>query len=361
MPSLKPWLEKQLADTEMMALLASLLMIFGLLSLFGQMLAPLLAAIALAYVLDGVVELLCRCRVPRLLSILLVAMVAILCLLFALLAVLPLLSGQVGRLITQAPNLVESLRGWLHSVQLQYAGWINPDYVQKLAAMAVSKMQEWGGALFSFSLASIPGLITLLIYAVLVPVLVFFLLKDKAELIVWGQRFLPRERILVKKVWGEVDVQIGNYIRGKFWEMLIVGVVTWLVLLLCGHQYALLLGALTGLSVWIPFIGGVVVTVPVVALSFYQWGMTDATLYTLIAYTVVQLLDANVLIPWMFSEVVNLHPIAIIVAILVFGSLWGVLGVFIAIPMAALVRSVLQVMMDRRVVAEPVVEKPGED
>jgi len=347
MQSLRSWLDHEMADTQMVALLASLAIIFGLLSLFGQMLAPLLVAIALAYVLDGVVDLLCRLGVPRLAGIGLVGFGAVLFFLFGLLTLLPLLSSQVGNLVTQAPSLVEGLLDWLHSVQLQYAGWINPEYVQQLAAMGVTKMQDWGGAIFSFSLASIPGLITLLVYAVLVPVLVFFLLKDKGELIAWGQRFLPRERTLVNQVWGEVDVQIGNYIRGKFWEMVIVGVVTWLALLFCGHEYALLLGALTGLSVWIPFVGAAVVTVPVVALSFFQWGMTDATLYALIAYGVVQLLDANVLIPWMFSEVVNLHPIAIIVAILVFGSFWGVLGVFIAIPMAALVRSVLQVMMDR--------------
>ncbi|MDX8391317.1 MAG: AI-2E family transporter [Mariprofundaceae bacterium] len=348
MQAISHWFEQQFADTQMVALLVSLAIIFGLLALFGQMLAPLLMAIALAYVLDGVVDLLQRCRLPRLLSIAVVAVGAVLFLLFALLAVLPLLSSQVGRLIVQAPHLVEGLRGWLHSAQLEHAGWVRSDDVQQMATLMISKMQEWGGAIFSFSLASIPGLITFLVYAVLVPVLVFFLLKDKGVLIVWAQRFLPRERTLVNKVWGEVDVQIGNYIRGKFWEMCIVGVVTWLALLWCGHQYALLLGALTGLSVWIPFVGAAVVTVPVVALSFFQWGMSDATMYALIAYGVVQLLDANVLIPWMFSEVVNLHPIAIVVAILVFGSLWGVLGVFIAIPMAALVQSVLQIMMGRR-------------
>lgn len=350
-----------MADSQMVALWASMAVIFGLLTLFGQMLAPLLAAIALAYVLDGVVELLCRCRVPRLFSIFLVGLASVLFVLFSLLTVLPLLYGQIGKLVAQAPSLVESLRAWLHGVQVQYAGWVNPDSVQQMAGMAVHKLQEWGGALFSFSLASIPGLISLLVYAVLVPVLVFFLLKDKGELIAWGGRFLPRERSLVKRVWGEVDVQIGNYIRGKFWEMIIVGIATWLALLAFGHQYALLLGALTGLSVWIPFVGAAVVTVPVVALSLFQWGLTDATLYALIAYAVVQLLDANVLIPWMFSEVVNLHPIAIIVAILVFGSLWGVLGVFIAIPMAALVRSVLQVMMDRHDTSISAIEDTGED
>lgn len=361
MPALRHWLDRQLADSQMVALLASLVVIFGLISLFGKMLAPVFAAIALAYVLDGVVELFCRLRMPRLLAIGLVALISVLGVLFALLAVLPLLSGQVGKLISQAPSLVESMRTWLHAVQEQYAGWINADYVQQLAGMAVQKLQEWGGALFSFSLASIPGLMTLLVYAVLVPVLVFFLLKDKNELIGWAQQFLPRQRHLVKHVWSEVDVQIGNYIRGKFWEMVIVGVATWLVLLICGHQYALLLGALTGLSVWVPFLGAAVVTVPVVALSFFQWGMSDATLYALIAYSVVQVLDGNVLIPWMFSEVVNLHPIAIIVAILFFGSLWGVLGVFIAIPMASLVRSVLQVMMERSRQPEAAELQGGDD
>jgi len=290
--------EHQLADTEMVALVASLLVLFGLLALFGNTLAPVLVAIALAYVLDGVVGLLGRCRVPRLMSILLVGAGAILFVLFALLSVVPLLSEQVGRLIAQAPHYVSSLRDSLHTLQHQYAGWINPDYVQLL--------------------------------------------------IVWGQRFLPRRRILLNRVWSEVDIQLGNYIRGKFWETFVVGVVTWLVLWWCGHQYAPLLGALTGISVWIPFVGAAVVTIPVVLLSFFQWGMSDATLYALIAYGVVQALDANLLVPWLFSEVVNIHPIAIVVAILVFGSLWGVLGIFIAIPMAALVQSVLQVIMGRK-------------
>ncbi len=344
---LKEWLERQLADTEMVALLASLLVIFLLLSLFGNVLAPLLVAIALAYVLDGVVSLLERCRMPRLAAILLVGTAVALLGLFALLAVLPVLSEQVGRLVSQAPQYVASLRDFLHTMQVKYAGWIKPDYVQNLATMLAGKLQEWGAAVFSFSLASIPGLITLLIYAVLVPVLVFFLLKDKQQILQWTQRFLPRERRLLRRVWREVDVQIGNYLRGKVWEMLVVGGATWIALGLCGHQYALLLGALTGVSVWIPFVGAAVVTIPVVLLSFFQWGLSDDTLYALAAYTVVQVLDGNVLVPWLFSEVVDMHPIAIVVAVLVFGSFWGILGVFLAIPLAALVQSVLRAMMER--------------
>ena len=181
----------------------------------------------------------------------------------------------------------------------------------------------------------------------LVPVLVFFLLKDKEHILQWGQHFLPKERSLLSRVWLELDAQIGNYIRGRFWESLMIGSVMWLIFWLMGHQYALLLGVLTGISVWIPFVGAAVAALPVLLLSFFQWGNSDMTVYAVLAYGVIQLIDANVVIPWLFSKVVNLHPIAIIVAVLFFGSIWGILGVFIAIPLAALVQSVLIIIAER--------------
>ncbi len=348
MSRLREWISLRLADTELVMLLLSLLAIFSILILFAPILAPLLVAIALAYVLDGIVDLLGRCRIPRLPAIILTGSGAMLLLLFLLLAVLPLLSDQVGRLVSHAPEYVQAIRDNLERLQANHAEWMNPEYLQNLIAAAAGKLQEWGGRLLSFSIASIPGMITLLVYAVLVPVLVFFLLKDEEKIIAWAQQFLPRDRTLLNRVWTEVDHQIGNYIRGKFWEAMAVGVAMYLVYWGMGHEYALLLGVLTGLSVWIPFVGAAVVTFPVVLLSFFQWGWSDMTLYSLLAYAVIQALDANLLVPWLFAEMVDLHPIAIIVAILVFGSFWGVLGVVIAIPMAALVKSVLAIVLERR-------------
>lgn len=346
------WLQQRTADQQLMMLLASLFVIFAMVVLLGDMLAPLLMAIALAYVMDDVIQLLCRFRVPRLVAIALVLTFGLLFGLFSLLALLPLLTEQVGRLVTQAPELVNYLRDAIQQFHSSYVSWLNPEYLQQLLSNGVNKMQEWGGELLSFSLASIPGLITLLVYAILVPVLIFFLLKDKTQIMAWAERFLPEERSLLQRVWGEVDIQIGNYIRGKFWESVIVGVAMWVAYALMGHPYALLLGTLTGISVWIPYVGAAVVTIPVVLLSLFQWGWTETMFYGLLAYTVIQLIDANVIVPWMFSEMVNLHPVAIIVAILIFGSLWGVVGVFIAIPMAALVQSVLTIMFERKVKPE---------
>ena len=345
--SIRQWFELRLADTQLMMLLASLLGIFALVMVMGDVLAPVLLAIALAYVLDGIVQLLYRCHVPRLLAVILVCVGALMMILFAMLAVLPVLTEQVMRLVQHVPDYVVALRNSLHDFQVNYATWGNPEHLQRAIAALTLKLQEWGGKVVTVSLASIPGLIALLVYAVLVPVLVFFLLKDKERILDWGQHFLPKERSLLARVWQELDMQIGNYIRGRFWESLMVGLVMWLVFWMMGHSYALLLGVLTGISVWIPFVGAAVVALPVLLLSFFQWGNTEMTVYAVLAYGIIQLIDANIVIPWLFAEVVNLHPIAIIVAVLFFGSLWGILGVFIAIPMAALVQSVLIIIAER--------------
>ncbi|MDQ6988751.1 MAG: AI-2E family transporter [Mariprofundaceae bacterium] len=341
------WFKEHLADTELMMLLACLAVIFVLLMLFGSILAPLLVAIALAYVLEGIVSLLTACKMPRLLAIVLVGLGSMLVVLFTMLAVFPVLFDQIGRLIAQIPVYVQLLRDTLHDLQTQYPTGLNAEYLQQALASAAAKMQEWGGLLLKISLASIPNLIGLGIYAVLVPVLVFFLLKDKSNILRWTQQFLPESRNLLQRVWAELDTQMGNYIRGRFWESLMVGFVMWLVFFAMGHEYALLLAVLTGISVWIPFVGAAVVTIPVVLLSYFQWGWSDMTMYSLMGYAVIQLIDANIVIPWLFSEVVNLHPIAIIVAVLFFGSIWGILGVFFAIPLAALVQSVLVIINER--------------
>jgi putative permease len=103
----------------------------------------------------------------------------------------------------------------------------------------------------------------------------------------------------------------------------------------------MLLAVLVGLSVIIPYIGASVVTLPVVLIAWFQWGWGSTFVWLTIAYLIIQVLDGNVLVPLLFSEVVNLHPVAIIVAILVFGGIWGFWGVFFAIPLATLVQAIL--------------------
>ena len=152
---------------------------------------------------------------------------------------------------------------------------------------------------------------------------------------------MPQEHQLVAKVWIEVDRQIGNYVRGKFWEILIVWVACQITFSFLGLEYATLLAMLVALSVLIPYIGAAVVTIPVVLVAWFQWGWGSEFGYLVAAYVVIQLLDGNLVVPILFSEVNNLHPVAIISAVLIFGSLWGLIGVFFAIPLATLVHAVI--------------------
>jgi putative permease len=145
----------------------------------------------------------------------------------------------------------------------------------------------------------------------------------------------------MRKIWAEMNLQIANYVRGKVIEIFIVGAVTYICFALLGVNYALLLGIAVGFSVVVPYIGAAVVTIPVAVIGFFQWGFTSEFYYLMGVYAVIQALDGNVLVPLLFSEAVNLHPIAIILAVLVFGGLWGFWGVFFAIPLATLFKAVV--------------------
>ncbi|MCF8138635.1 MAG: AI-2E family transporter, partial [Desulfotignum sp.] len=191
------------------------------------------------------------------------------------------------------------------------------------------------------TLSSVVGVITLVVYIVLMPLLVFFFLKDKDKLMGWIRRHLPRERGLASRVWQGVDVQLGNFIRGKFWEILLVWGATYLTFIFMGLEFSLLLAFLVGISVLVPYIGAAVMTFPVALVAYFQFGWTGDLAWIILAYLIIQMLDGNVLVPLLFSEVVNLHPIAIIVAVLFFGGIWGVWGVFFAIPLAILLQGVL--------------------
>ncbi len=222
-----------------------------------------------------------------------------------------------------------------------YPEYVSETQIRDIMSVIRQEMIDYGQGLLSVSANSFVSVITVTVYLILVPLLVFFFLKDKHRIIDWVAQYLPRERHLSQAVWGEVDVQLGNYIRGKFVEVLILGSISYITFTLLELNYALLLSVGMGLSVIIPYVGATLVTFPVMAVAYFQWGFGEEFTYAMIAYAVIQTLDGVVLVPLLFSEAVNLHPVAIIVAILFFGGIWDFWGVFFAIPLATLVKAVL--------------------
>jgi putative permease len=176
---------------------------------------------------------------------------------------------------------------------------------------------------------------------ILIPMMVFFFLKDREQILAWMGGFLPRERPLLRRIWVEMNEQVANYARGKALEVIIVGCVTYFAFVWLGLNYAALLGLLVGLSVIIPYIGAALVTIPIVLVGFFQWGISGEFYWMFAVYLIIQALDGNVLVPLLFSEAVNLHPVAIILAVLFFGGIWGLWGVFFAIPLATLIKAIL--------------------
>ena len=336
------WFRRHFSDPQVVALALVLFGCTAVILLAGEMLAPVLASVVIAYLLEGPVGYLERRGTPRLVAVTLVFLVFMAVLVLVFFGLIPLLSKQATQLFQALPSMIARGQEMLLALPKQYPALFSEDQVNDLIFSIRSELGALGQQLLTQSMASVLGVITLAVYLILVPLMVFFFLKDKHKILAWFSRFLPRQRHLTEQVWRDVDAQAANYVRGKCIEILIVWVFTYIPFAFMQLQFAMLLSVLVGLSVLVPYVGAVAVTFPVAITAFWQWGFSSEFAYLITAYLVVQGLDGNVLVPLLFSEVVNLHPVAIIVAVLVFGGVWGFWGVFFAIPLATLVQAVIK-------------------
>ena len=333
------WYKRYFTDPQA-ALLVVLLLVSSLTIYFmGTMLTPLIAAIVIAYLLEGPVSKLER-RVSRLIAVIAIYNLFLLFMVFLVLFLLPILSRQTSQFFQEVPNMISRGQELLMRLPKEYPEIISETSIKDIIFSLSGDISAVGQSVLSVSFSSIPLIV---IYLVLVPLMIFFCMKDKVIILDWISRFLPTDRHLVTHLWEEMDAQIGNYIRGKVYEIIIVGVAAYIVFKLFGLNYASLLAIVVGLSVLIPYIGAATVTIPVALVGFFQWGLGPDFTWLMIAYFILQFLDGNVLVPILFSDAVNIHAVAIIAAILVFGGLWGFWGVFFAIPLATLVKALINV------------------
>jgi len=342
MKLLTSWFKRTFADPQVVILGIVLVVSFAVVFGLGRMLAPVFASIVIAYLLEAVVARLELLKLPRLASVLLVFLLFLTSLFFLLFGLIPMLIRQLTQLVQQIPNYISQGQELLFQLPQRYPQMVTEKQVQDMLASLGNELALAGQQFLSWSLASAANVVGLLVLLVLIPVLVFFLLKDKQQLIDWFKGFLPVERHLVSSVWADVEAQIANYVRGKAGEIVIVGAVSYITFISLGLQYSVLLATMVGFSVLIPYIGAAVVTLPVAFVAYFQWGWGWDFGQVMIAYAIIQALDGNVLVPLLFSEALNLHPVAIIVAILVFGGLWGFWGIFFAIPLATVVQAVMK-------------------
>ncbi len=341
------WYQRYLSEEEAVLLLVLLATAFVVMLAFGGILAPVFVAVILAYLMQGVANLLRNRGLPAELSVAVSTGLFLGGFLAVLFGLAPLVWRQLVALVREAPAMIEAGRKVLVTLPEEYPVLFTQQQVNELTSVIQAEMTTIGQMLLTKGLTSIPSMLALLVYLILIPLMVFFFLKDRDQLIGWFSGFLPDKRPLLDRIWQELNLQFANYARGKGIEVMIIGGASYLVFAIFSLNYAALLALLVGFSVIVPYIGATLVTLPVVVVAYAQFGVTPDFYWVVGAYLVIQVLDGNVLVPLLFSEAVNLHPVAIVIAVLFFGGLWGLWGVFFAIPLATLVNAILSAWPSR--------------
>lgn len=340
--SISQWFQRTFSDPDAITLFMTIVLAIVFLELFGTILMPVLVSIVIAYLLNAAVKFLERYKCSHMIAVLIVYIVFLGLLIYALLGLLPLLFKELSNLVHELPDAFSQSQQWFDQQVQKYPNYLSHQQLQNYVSALQHQLASAGQSVLKYVLSAIPNLIQVVLYLVLIPLLVFFFLKDSDSIREWLAQYKPKNRGLSVRVWADLNFKIGAFVKARVLEILIVGFVSSVVFAILGLQYAVLLGVAVGLSVIIPYIGAIVVTIPVVVVSLVQFGWSAHFAYIMGAYAIVTLLDANFLVPFLFSESMKLHPLVIILSVIVFGGIWGFWGVFFAIPLATLIDVILR-------------------
>ena len=308
---------------------------FVFILLFGNVLLPVFISLVIAFLLNGLMVTLISFNFSRRISIS-ITLLVFFGFYMSLFTALPSLGTQINNLLQNLPTIVASFQETLSNMN---------SFSEADVELIFSNLSSQISNLLSSALGQLAGTVSLMfnaiLYAIMIPLMVFFFLKDKEELLPLAASVLPADNDFMRTVFTEMNGQLFNYVTGKFIEMLIVSTASYIVFAILGLPYAVLIAILVGLSVIIPIFGAILVTIPVVLIGLYEWGLTENFYWLLGLYLVIQMLDGNVLVPLLFSNRNNLHPVVIIIAVLFFGGIWGFWGLFFAIPLATFIKAII--------------------
>ena len=340
----KDWYNTHLTDPNQVALALLILFITLITYVLLATVVPILVAIILAYMLEGIVKSVSEKYNLQRTSAVLSIYISFLILSFMTVIILVhLMLNQISLFIKSLPSMLERGKDLLISSSNSQFSLFSQSQISEILSAINSEITMLGSSIISFSLSSAGSLVETIVYIIIVPIIIFFLLYDKDSINDWFKKFFPEKLDLSRKAYAELDLKLGNYIRCKLIEIIIVWVASTFFFAVLGLNYSLLLGFLCGISVIIPYVGAIAVTIPIMVVAFFQWGTSSDFWYIIIAHTLIQIIDGNVVVPLLFSDAVNLHPLAILISILFFGTIWGIWGVFFAIPLAVLFNTLLTI------------------
>ena len=315
--------------------------------LLSPMLTPFFVAALLAYLGDPLVDRLENMKLSRTLSVTVVFVTISLIILIFFLFLVPMLEMQIKRLGEKMPGYLDWSLG-MFGTYLQDQLGVDPSILEgeKLKELVAANLQQTGGLIknviqtVSKSGFMIVGWIGTL---ALIPVILFYLLRDWDTLVAYIHDLLPRAvEPTVTQLAKESDEMLGAFLRGQFMVMIGLSILYWLGLTLIGLDFALLIGFIAGLVSFVPYLGLIVgITIAGIAVLFQTQDPLNL-LWVLAVFVVVQVIEGSVLTPWLVGERIGLHPVAVIFAVLAGGQLFGFVGVLLALPMAAVLAVIMR-------------------
>ena len=307
---------------------------------FGNILTPFLVSIIFAYLLVGMQKRLEEYGLNSTLALILTYSFFLLLGVALMVWLVPLVYQQLQSLILEVPKWVNSFMIFVQNIPEKYPDLISSDQITTFLQSLSGQITAISEDFLKASIAGIQNTVTIAINLVLLPILVFFFLFDRESIISGFLSVLPNKRAMLQNVWVEMDDQLSNYASGKAIEIVIVGLIAAVIFMFFDLQYVALLSVLVGFSVLIPFLGAFIVTLPVAVLGLLQFGLTFDFWLLMGLYVILQMLDGYLLVPILFSDAVKLHPVIIMLAVFIFGGMFGFWGIFFAIPIATLIKAI---------------------
>ena len=318
----------------------AILLFFLVISFFGSILTPFMISIVVAYLLVGMQKKIQSYDVSANVALIITFSVFIITGAALLIWLVPLLYIQLQAFILDVPNLINNFLDFISGLPAKFPDLVSSEQISIFFQAVSEEVSAIAQNIVKSSISGIQSAITFLLYIILFPILVYFFLFDRKNIIEGFIKIIPGKREMLTNIWAEMDIQLSNYVRGKTIEIFIVGIAAAIIFASLGLKYSALLSVLVGLSVIIPYVGAFLVTIPIVVVGLLQFGL-GTEFYLLIGlYLLLQALDGNLLVPIIFSETVKLHPVVIILAVFIFGSIFGFWGVFFSIPIATFIKAV---------------------
>jgi predicted PurR-regulated permease PerM len=309
--------------------------------LLSAILLPFAAGCAIAFFLDPLCDRLERLRLPRSIATFIVLVGFLLAVALVLLVLVPLLEAQIVDLVHRFPKFLDAARADVNSLMGFFQERLSPEDYGKLRDAVGAKLGEafsWLGQLLESVVGGGIALFNILSLVFITPIVAFFLLRDWDRIIVRIDSWLPRPHAETIRAQARlVDKTLAGFIRGQATVCVLMAIYYAAALSIAGLDFGLVIGLLVGILIFIPFIGGTIGAALALLLAFTQFSGWTPIVIVAGVFVVGQTIEGNLLTPKLVGERVNLHPVWVIFSLLAFGNLFGLAGLIIAVPVAAII------------------------